>query len=278
MSSAAQFMAEPAIDVHGHCGEYGGYNDLTARLMNASAEVVARRAAQCGISLTVVSELSAFDPSSECKADVAAGNARAAAAVEPLDTLRFYAVLNPLNEGWEEDTSQLLEHPKCVGVKLHPRWHYWPVREYGDRVFAFLNEHKALTLTHTGNEGNDPLEFVPFANKCPDMHLILAHIGHDEELRRRYDRQTEAVKRCTQGNVWADTSSSNSVISRLIEFAVDQIGAERILFGTDTPLYFPATQKARVAYAEISDDAKRLILHDNAAELLGISLRDGENN
>ena len=40
VSSAAQFMAESAIDVHGHCGEYGGYNDLTARLMNASAEVV----------------------------------------------------------------------------------------------------------------------------------------------------------------------------------------------------------------------------------------------
>ena len=128
-------------------------------------------------------------------------------------------------------------------------------------------------LTHTGNEGNDPLEFVPFANKYPDMRLILAHIGHDEEL-RRHDRQVEAVKRCTQGNVWADTSSSNSVLSGLIEFAVEQIGAERMLFGTDTPLYFPATQKARVAYAEISDDAKRLILHDNAAELLGIRVRD----
>ena len=135
MSIAAKFMAEPAIDVHGHCGEYGGFDDLTARLVNAPAQVVARRAAQCAIGLTVVSELSAFDPSPDCKADVAAGNARAAAEVEPIETLRFYAVLNPRSEGWEQDTAQLLEHPKCVGVKLHPRWHYWPL---GSTVTASL--------------------------------------------------------------------------------------------------------------------------------------------
>ena len=266
-------MVEPAIDVHGHCGAYRGYDGLAAKLMNAPAEVVARRAAECAIGLTVVSELSAFDPSPEEKVDVDAANARAVSSVEPIDTLRFYAVLNPLSDGWETNTARLLQHPKCVGVKLHPRWNYWRVDEYGDRVFGFLNEHKALTLTHTGNEGNDPLEFVPFANKYSGLRMILAHIGHDEELRRR-DRQIEAVKRCTQGNVWADTSSSNSILARLIEFAVEEIGAERVLFGTDTPLYFAATHKARVAYAEISDEAKRKILHDNAAELLGIRLCD----
>ena len=52
-------------------------------------------------------------------------------------------------------------------------------------------------------------------------------------------------------------------------YCSEAIGAEKILFGTDTPLYFAAMQKARIAYAEIDDDAKQKILHDNAAALLG---------
>ena len=68
----------------------------------------------------------------------------------------------------------------------------------------------------------------------------------------------------------ADTSSINSLVGRVIEYAVEQIGADRILFGTDTPLYFAAMQKACIAYAFIPDEAKRKILYANAAELLGL--------
>jgi predicted TIM-barrel fold metal-dependent hydrolase len=66
----------------------------------------------------------------------------------------------------------------------------------------------------------------------------------------------------------ASTSSANSINSGLIEWAVSQVGAERILFGTDTPLYFVASQKARIEHAEIDQAAKRAILYDNAARLL----------
>jgi predicted TIM-barrel fold metal-dependent hydrolase len=49
---------------------------------------------------------------------------------------------------------------------------------------------------------------------------------------------------------------------------VSEIGFKKMLFGTDTPLYFTAAQKARIEYAEIDDEAKRAILFDNAAMLL----------
>ena len=41
--------------------------------------------------------------------------------------------------------------------------------------------------------------------------------------------------------------------SRLIEWAVEQVGAERLLFGTDSPLYFAASQKARIECAEMDE-------------------------
>jgi predicted TIM-barrel fold metal-dependent hydrolase len=42
----------------------------------------------------------------------------------------------------------------------------------------------------------------------------------------------------------------------------------RLLFGTDTPLYSAACQKARIDTAEIPEDAKRAILFGNAHRLL----------
>ena len=270
MTSQIDFMQQPAIDMHGHCGHYGGYSELVSRLVNAPPEVVSRRAAEAAIKLTVVSELSAFDPAADQPADVDAANGLVVRAAEEFGNLCFYAVANPKRENWEAKTDALLSHPKCVGVKLHPRWNYWPVKEYGDRVFAFLNERETLTLSHTGNAGNEPEQFIPFANRYPRVRLILAHIGHDEIDETR-DRQIRAVQMATQGNVWTDTSSSKSVTSGLIEYAVEQIGASRILFGTDTPLYCCAMQKARIAYAGISNEDKRKILYGNAAQLLGLS-------
>jgi uncharacterized protein len=56
----------------------------------------------------------------------------------------------------------------------------------------------------------------------------------------------------------------------LIEWAVREVGPERVLFGTDTPLYDTAMQRARIDQADLTDDQKRLILRDNAARLFGL--------
>ena len=49
---------------------------------------------------------------------------------------------------------------------------------------------------------------------------------------------------------------------------MEQVGAERLLFDSDSPLYFTARQKVRIECAEMGEDARRAILHDNAARLL----------
>ena len=50
-----------------------------------------------------------------------------------------------------------------------------------------------------------------------------------------------------------------------------RIGADRVLYGTDTPLYFAPSQRARINYAGISDAEKLLILRENAIRLLDLS-------
>ena len=49
---------------------------------------------------------------------------------------------------------------------------------------------------------------------------------------------------------------------------MEQVEAERLLFDSDSPLYFTARQKARIECADMGKDARRAILHDNAARLL----------
>ncbi len=267
-----EWMQFPAIDIHGHTGVWAGIEDpLTAQCQGAPPDAVSRRADACRIALTVVSELAAFDTAPDRPADVAAGNAQAVAAAEQFDNLRFWAVVNPKRPGWQSPTDKLLDHPRCAGVKLHPRFHWWPVEQCAEQVFAYLNERSVLTLTHTGHAGNEPERFIPYANRFPNARLILAHLGNDD-VDDTLDRQIKAVQAATQGNVWTDTSSFRSVTSNLVEYAVQTLGDDRILFGTDTPIYWAAMQKSRVAYAEISADAKRNILHDNAAGLLDVTV------
>ncbi len=94
--------------------------------------------------------------------------------------------------------------------------------------------------------------------------LVINGIGVTHQIR--------AIQQCQHGNVYADTSSVNSIVPGLIEWAVDEIGVERILFGTDTPLYHAAMQRARVVHAELSDADKRLILRENALRLFASKL------
>jgi len=269
MSSGIDFMNKPAIDLHAHFGIYRGYSEHQRKFFSANPEELVARTRACNIVLTVVSSMEAFDAAPDQPSNPQKANLEAARVADAHDSLRFYAVLNPKINDWQRQIDSFLSHPRCAGVKLHPRWNFWDVDEYGDTVFGFLNERKNLVLTHSGQPGTEPQRFIPYANKYPHVKLILAHIGNDT-VNDRLDAQIEAVRVSRKANVWADTSSSFSITSRLIEYAVERIGPERIVFGTDSPGYFTPMQKARIAFAEISDQAKQKILYDNAANLLGL--------
>ena len=121
-------------------------------------------------------------------------------------------------------------------------------------------------MTHSGCPGSFAEDFIGFGNRYPNVPLILAHLGNSVD--GNLSRQVCALKRANNGNVYIDTSSAKSINSGLIEWAVSEVGAQHLLFGTDTPLYFAACQKARIEYAEMEEEAKRAILFENAAKLL----------
>jgi hypothetical protein len=121
-------------------------------------------------------------------------------------------------------------------------------------------------LQHTWlkSEGNEPGESTPYdlvelAKRHPKAQLICGHTGGNWELGIRIIRDTN--------NVYADIAGSDPT-SGFVEMAVRELGAERVLYGSDVGGRSFASQLAKVLGADIPDDAKGLILGGNIRRLL----------
>lgn len=256
-----------AIDVHAH---YGICNrpklPLTTQFLSADASEVVRRAKASNIQYTIVSPLLGLMPRGE--ADAVAGNEEAKEVIELHKELLQWVIIDPRKPRTFEQADEALRRPTCMGIKIHPEEHLYHITEFGEAMFKFAAERRAVILTHSGEQNSLPADFIPFADAHPEMKLILAHIGcgYDGDL----GHQVRAVAKSKAGNVYADTSSVSSIIPNLIEWAVREVGADRVLFGTDTPLYTTAMHRVRIDQANLSDTEKKMILLENAMRLLKI--------
>ncbi len=259
-----------AIDVHAHYGDYA--RDETPPLLNGwisgSAATVAERARQAGVRLTVVSPLSGLMPRG--RADAVAANTEASAMVQQTPGLLQWVIVHPHQPQTFAQADELLSSPHCVGIKIHPEEHQYGIREHGDPLFQLAARHDAVVLAHSGDPYSLPQDFTPFANGYPNVPLILAHLGNGGGASGDPTLQVRAIQDSKHGNIFVDTSSARSLLPGLVEWAVGEIGSERILFGTDTPLYSTAMQRARIDSAGITEEQKADILCRNAERLLAI--------
>ena len=139
------------------------------------------------------------------------------------------------------------------------------------RVFPVVEKAQELgapVLMHAWKKatGNLPFESTPshiaeLAERFPGANFIMAHIGGD------WERGIKAVRGIP--NVYVDTSGS-IIEYGMIEAAVETLGAERVVFGSDGPGVELAVAFAKVTGAEISEKDKHLILGDNMRRLLGL--------
>ena len=110
-----------------------------------------------------------------------------------------------------------------------------------------------------------PEVLVPFADKYPGVKVIASHLGcgWDGELYH----QVRAVKEAKYHNIYTDVSSGRSLVNHLIEWALEEIPTENLMFGTDFPIHHAPMMRARIDGADISEDIKQKILFQNACRL-----------
>ena len=151
-----------------------------------------------------------------------------------------------------------------VGVKL------WVARrcatEEIDPIIKRATELKALIFQHTwfkvnGNYAGEstPDDLVEVAKRFPEVPLICGHTGGNWELGIR------AIKRYP--NLYADLAGSEPTAG-YTEMAVRELGAERVIYGSDAGGRSFATQLAKVHGAAITEEQKHLIFGGNLRRLL----------
>jgi predicted TIM-barrel fold metal-dependent hydrolase len=151
-----------------------------------------------------------------------------------------------------------------VGVKL------WIARRCNssnhDPIVRRAVEQNVPVYQHTWLKvgGNQPGESTPFdivelARRHPDAKLICGHSGGDWERGIRIIRSTPSL--------YLEIAGSDPC-SGFVEMAVRELGAERIIYGSDVHGRSFASQLAKVRGAAIPDAAKRLILRENLKGLL----------
>ncbi|HEY0865198.1 MAG TPA: amidohydrolase family protein [Lacunisphaera sp.] len=255
----------PAIDSHAHFGRYVHADPLISQFSSGEGALVTLRAKACNIQWTIASPLAGLLPRGRT-VDVAPANDAAFREVPTVPGLLQYVIVNPLQPKTYEQARTMLKSPWCVGIKIHPEEHAYRIADHGEELFSFFEEVGAPVMTHSGCPNSLPEDFVPFANRHPGARVLLAHLGNGSGANGRVDLQVRAVQAAKHGNLWVDTSSARSILPGLIEWGVRELGAERVLFGSDSPLYDVAMHRTRIDKADLPDAAKRLILRENAVK------------
>lgn len=179
--------------------------------------------------------------------------------VEKTDWMYQWVVIDPRQKQTYEQADRMLKSHKVLGIKIHPSYHDYNVLDYGDELFEFAQERGAVVLMHPQHI----LEMPGLADKYPKMKLIIAHLASEEYV--------EALAKAKYGNIYTDTSGSGGSLNNILEYAVEKVGSEKILFGSDT--YSLAYAYPRVALAEFSMSDKENILWKNALKLFPRAFR-----
>lgn len=101
----------------------------------------------------------------------------------------------------------------------------------------------------------------------PECRIIMAHAGSQPFAKGDWNRAIMAAQRFP--NLYLDTASS-TIDTGFLEACVAALGAERILFGTDTPLLDPWVQCEKIRQTRLAKADLDLIMGGNILRLMGV--------
>ncbi len=148
------------------------------------------------------------------------------------------------------------------GMKLHPTTIILPPNAPAVIEFVRLaGELGVPVLIHSGDDPNAlPLQIGECAAACPDTNIIMGHMGgvffFEDALR------VAARHR----NVYLDPSGNPR--PDIVRKAVDAVGAEQVVFGTDMPAMHPRVERKKIELAHLTPEERELVCWKNIARLM----------
>lgn len=170
-----------------------------------------------------------------------------------------------------------VDHPHAVaesiiqagfrGVKLHPEIQNFKIDapEVLDMLAPF--EGRLPVLVHAGDyrmDHSSPERIRHVLREFPGLTLICAHLGG-------WTVWEQAARELPGENVWVDTSSALFALTpeRATEI-IRSYGVDRVLYGTDFPMWSPISEMERFNRLLLTDDEREKILWGNHLKLFDL--------
>jgi uncharacterized protein len=139
-----------------------------------------------------------------------------------------------------------------------------PIVERATGIQAPILQHTWLKVGGNAAGESTPFDFAELAKRHPKASLVCGHTGGDWERGIRIVRSAQ--------NISIEVAGSDPT-SGFVEMAVRELGAERVIYGSDAGGRSFASQLAKVTGAEIPEASRRLILGENLRRLLSPILK-----
>lgn len=242
------------LDAHGHLGK-----NYQMMYLDTDAAGMVKSLDRVGINSICISGMEAFS------GDPIRGNNAVVDAIRQFPG-RFYGYFSPNPFYPDLDAASYFEkEPGMIGIKIHamlnhaeindPR--YFPTYEYA-------NQHGLPVLVHTWDIYE--LDHVAkLAERYPNSPYLIAHSGM-----RTHDVRVALIEHMKRHeNIYADTAIS-VCYDGAIEWLVQKVGIDRVLFGSDLPFYDCRQVLGKIGLCKLSEQDKRKLLGENARSLFAL--------
>jgi len=135
---------------------------------------------------------------------------------------------------------------------------------------VLIHSSEPVGHVYPGKGNTTPGRLLAFIREFPLNVIVCAHWGGGLPFYALMPEVGELLE-----NVYFDSATSPFLYApKVFRVAVELVGAERILFGTDYPLIDHQRLLGQVRQAGLPSEVEKAVLGGNAARLLG--LKEGE--
>lgn len=153
------------------------------------------------------------------------------------------------------------------GIKMHPDTQLFNIDD--ERLFPLYDYigDKLIFMFHCGDKRYDyssPVRLRRVLDNFPKMRVVAAHFGG-------YSVWEQAAECLKDTDCMLDISSSLMLMSEEEKNRyINTYGADRLLYGTDFPLWDPVDEVERFMKLDLTDSEREKIAYLNAERILGL--------
>lgn len=178
--------------------------------------------------------------------------------------------LHPDSDTMEDDVKEIVALG-LKGVKLHPDVQQFPIDDpRGMRICELCDAYHLPLLIHTGDyryDFSNVNRLIPILEAFPGLQVIGAHFGGWS----LWAQAAEALYKFD--NLTVDSSSTFHWVSRDTAKKLFALyGADRVLFGSDFPMWDPNDEIEYLLSLGLSDDELAQVFYKNAQKMFEITL------